>query len=201
LRYDEISALLTMNQNTGWSFCQDVTNTVRWKRPRALQNAEHWPVDWTITQTPTAGAGFDVIQHDGLRISLRNAIRQASYGASINLNLSSVAQNLNPYAVSQTWKAVTCIENHEIVKDGTDLRIARLADPSNARSWYARSRTRVGTALLLFLPGIPQIFMGEEFLEDCRATLLRQRIRSSDGHPPLAGMRIPAIVNTHSTRW
>ncbi len=41
-----------------------------------------------------------------------------------------------------------------------------LADPSDHRSWYARSRTRVATALLLLAPGIPQLFMGQEFLED-----------------------------------
>jgi 1,4-alpha-glucan branching enzyme len=166
LRYDEISALLGLNQTTGFGFCQDITNTVRWNRPRSLQNAEHWPVASVITEAPTRGAGFDVIQHDGLRISLRNAIRQASCGSSTYLNLSSVASNINAYDVSEAWKAVTCIENHDIVKDGTDLRIARLADGSNARSWYARSRARVGSGLLLFLPGIPQIFMGQEFLED-----------------------------------
>jgi 1,4-alpha-glucan branching enzyme len=166
LRYDEISALLTMNQTTGWSFCQDITSTVRWERPRALQNAEHWPVIDSVTEPAPTGAGFDVIQHDGLRINLRNAISQASYGAGTFLNLSAVASNINPYAVSQPWKAVTCIENHDIVKQGADLRIARLADGSNARSWYARSRSRVGTAMLLFSPGIPQLFMGQEFLED-----------------------------------
>jgi 1,4-alpha-glucan branching enzyme len=166
LRYDEISALLAMNQTTGWSFCQDITNTVRWMRPRVLQNAEHWPVVTAITERPMAGAGLDVIQHDGLRISLRESIRQASYGATSCLNLSAVAQNIDPYAVSEPWKAVTCIENHDIVKDGTDLRIPRLADGSNARSWYARSRSRVASGVLLFSPGIPQIFMGQEFLED-----------------------------------
>jgi len=166
LRYDEISALLAMNTTTGWSFCQDITSTVRWERPRALQNAEHWPVIDPITEPAPAGAGFDVIQHDGLRISLRNALRQSSYGSGTYLNLSAVAANINPAAVSQPWKAVTCIENHDIVKEGTDLRIPRLADGSNARSWYARSRSRVATALLLFSPGMPQIFMGQEFLED-----------------------------------
>ena len=80
LRYDEISALLNLNPGTGFSFCQDITNTVRWKRPRSLQNAEHWPVASEITEAPPQGAGFDVIQHDGLRISLRNAIAQASHG-------------------------------------------------------------------------------------------------------------------------
>jgi 1,4-alpha-glucan branching enzyme len=136
LRYDEISALLIMNQNTGWSFCQDVTSTVRSDHPRVLQNAEHWPVEQLITELAPSGAGFDVTQHDGLRISLRNAIRQASYGAGSPLNLSSLAQNINPYAVSEAWKAVPCIENHDIVKEGADLRVPRLADGSNARSWY-----------------------------------------------------------------
>src|SRR5208337_5147385 len=41
-----------------------------------------------------------------------------------------------------------------------------LADGSNHRSWYARSRSRFATGLLLAAPGIPQIFMGQEFLED-----------------------------------
>jgi 1,4-alpha-glucan branching enzyme len=45
-------------------------------------------------------------------------------------------------------------------------RIAALADPSNARSWYARSRAKVATGLLLTAPGVPMIFMGQEFLED-----------------------------------
>jgi 1,4-alpha-glucan branching enzyme len=166
LRYDEISALLIMNQNTGWSFCQDVTSTVRSDHPRVLQNAEHWPVEQLITELAPSGAGFDATQHDGLRISLRNAIRQASYGAGTPLNLSSLAQNINPYAVSEAWKAVPCIENHDIVKEGADLRVPRLADGSNARSWYARSRSRVASGLLLFCPGIPHIFMGQEFLED-----------------------------------
>jgi hypothetical protein len=87
------------------------TNTVRWKRPRSLQNAEHWPVASVITESPPQGAGFDVIQHDGLRISLRNAIRQASYGSSTYLNLSSVASNIDVV--------------HGEVNDHTDVRHSR----------------------------------------------------------------------------
>src|SRR4030095_13128405 len=41
-----------------------------------------------------------------------------------------------------------------------------VADPSNPRSWYATSRSRVATGLLLTMPGIPMLFMGQEFLED-----------------------------------
>ena len=45
-------------------------------------------------------------------------------------------------------------------------RIAALAGGHDARSWYARSRARVATGLLLTAPGVPMLFMGEEFLED-----------------------------------
>ena len=41
-----------------------------------------------------------------------------------------------------------------------------LADSSDRTSWYARSRSRTATGLLLAAPGIPALFMGQEFLED-----------------------------------
>ena len=41
-----------------------------------------------------------------------------------------------------------------------------LADGNDPRSWYARSRSRVATGLLLTSPGIPMLFMGQEILED-----------------------------------
>jgi hypothetical protein len=63
---------------------------------------------------------------------------------------------------------VQSIENHDHVYRGRELRIARLADAADSRSWYARSRARVATALLLTAPGIPMLFMGQEILEDKR---------------------------------
>jgi 1,4-alpha-glucan branching enzyme len=68
--------------------------------------------------------------------------------------------NLYPQGFAHGWQAVPCVENHDIVKVGADLRIPALADSSNHESWYARSRSRFATGLLLTAPGIPQIFMG-----------------------------------------
>jgi 1,4-alpha-glucan branching enzyme len=59
---------------------------------------------------------------------------------------------------------VTCVEDHDVVNLGNDLRIPTLADRLSPESWYAASRARVATALLLTAPGIPQLFMGQEFL-------------------------------------
>jgi 1,4-alpha-glucan branching enzyme len=166
-RYDEISVLSNLNVGTGWSFCQDLTSTLRFVNPRFIQNAEYWPVNpYIVRSSNSGGAGFDVTQHDGLRISVRNAISQCSYGAVAQVNMDAIAAQLFPPGFTHGWQAVTCVENHDIVKVGTDNRILTLADGSNHRSWYARSRSRVATALLLTAPGIPQLFMGQEFLED-----------------------------------
>jgi 1,4-alpha-glucan branching enzyme len=174
-RYDEISDLISMNQGSGWSFCRDLTSTLRYIKPRLLQNAEFWPgqvgnyprsTASIITSAIDGGAGFDVVQHDGLRGSIRDAVQAAAGGQDADVDFDAIANNLYPQGFAHGWQAVTCVENHDIVKVGTDRRIAALADSSNARSWYARSRSRVAAGLLLTAPGIPQLFMGQEFLED-----------------------------------
>jgi 1,4-alpha-glucan branching enzyme len=64
-----------------------------------------------------------------------------------------------------------CIENHDLLDfkhegNHRQPRIPALADPTNSRSWYARSRSKVAAGLVLTAPGVPMIFMGQEFLED-----------------------------------
>jgi 1,4-alpha-glucan branching enzyme len=174
-RYDEISDLISMNCDKGWSFCCDLTGTLRFIQPRLLQNAEFWPGEVgnypTRTQSIVApvsggGAGFDVVQHDGLRGAVRGAITAASYGQQSTVDFGSIAGTLYAAGFAHGWQTVTCVENHDIVKVGTDQRIPWLADSADRRSWYARSRSRVAAGVLLTAPGIPQLFMGQEFLED-----------------------------------
>src|SRR5712691_1728440 len=164
-----------MNCDSGWTFCCNLTSTLRYVKPRLLQNAEFWPGEvgnypkpWPSLATPVAagGAGFDVVQHDGLRSAVRNAVQAASYGQSASINFDAIKDNLYPQGFAHGWQAVPCVENHDIVKVGTDLRIPALADDSNHKSWYARSRSRFATGLMLTAPGIPQLFMGQESLED-----------------------------------
>jgi 1,4-alpha-glucan branching enzyme len=172
-RYDEISALLSMNQDSGWSFCCDLTNTLRYVNPRLLQNAEYWPFEFQnylrspliVTPTGGGGTGFDVLQHDGLRSAVRRAVGQASQGQSATVDFDAIAGNLYPQGFAHGWRAVTCVENHDLVQAGREPRIPALADGSNQRTWYARSRSRFATGLLLTAPGIPQLFMGQEFLQ------------------------------------
>ena len=171
-RYDEISELLALNNTSGWLFCEQLTAAVRAGNPRALQNAEYWPAEFgapaslMVAPVDVGGLGFDAVQHDGLRSAIRSAIGQAALGAGASVEMSGIAMSLWPTGFAQAWQTIPCVENHDIVKLGEQPRVPALADGSNARSWYARSRTRVAMALLLTAPGIPQLFMGQEFLED-----------------------------------
>jgi 1,4-alpha-glucan branching enzyme len=174
-RYDEVSILLSTNQGSGWKFCRALTTQLRALQPRLLQNAEFWPGEFAnipgsalpiIAPAAQGGAGFDVVQHDALRIALRNAVGATSAGAQAAVSVAAIAVVLYPPGLDHAWRAVTCIENHDLVMAGRSPRIPALADGSNHRSWYARSRSRVAAAILLTAPGIPQLFMGQEFLED-----------------------------------
>jgi 1,4-alpha-glucan branching enzyme len=170
-RYDEISQLLQLNQPDGWSFCQNLTNTVRYINNRALQNAEYWfgefsaSVSSIVQPANQGGTGFDTVQHDALRSAIRGAIQATSYGQSSLVSMDSIQASLYPPGLPQAWNAIPCIENHDLVYVGRNPRIPCLADGSNPKSYYAASRAKVATGLLLAAPGIPQLFMGQEFLE------------------------------------
>jgi 1,4-alpha-glucan branching enzyme len=176
-RYDEISDLLaqTYFDSSGWDFCRALTSTLRYIKPRALQNAEFWPGEYDkgsfysmVQPAAQGGAGFDTVQHDALRLAIRSAVQAASYGQSSALDMDAIRDSLYPPGLPQAWNAVPCVENHDVVYAAPDRqsRIPHLADGSNSRSFYAASRSKVATGLLLAAPGIPQLFMGQEFLED-----------------------------------
>jgi 1,4-alpha-glucan branching enzyme len=163
IRYDEVSV---MDRFGGWQTCQNMTDTLHSMKPGAIQIAEYWPVNPAVLNpTSIGGAGFDATWHDGPRDRIRAALGQAAGGTSSHVELGAVAASMNS-GLQNRWRAVQFVENHDIVYNGRQPRIARLADGSNSRSWYARSRSRVAMGLVVTCPGIPLIFMGQEFLED-----------------------------------
>jgi 1,4-alpha-glucan branching enzyme len=165
-RYDQVSVIDHDGAPHGWRFCQDLTSTLRHHRPSALDKAEYWNVNPYVVKAPPEGAGFDTTLTDGLRIAVRNVIGNASAPDERPLDMSGLARTLWPEGFSEQWHFVQGPENHDIVYNGREQRIARLGDPGNPRSWYGRSRARVATGISLTAPGIPMLFMGQEFLED-----------------------------------
>jgi 1,4-alpha-glucan branching enzyme len=165
IRYDEVTVI---DGHGGGRFCQDLADTVRFVKPDAIQIAEYWAGDRAASVRPAPGGlGFDAAWGDRLRDGIRAAIAQAAGGRDAPVDITALAAAFDtPGGFGDAWRLVNCIENHDIVFDGKEPRIARLADASNSRSWYGRSRVRLATGLLLAGRGIPQLFMGQEILED-----------------------------------
>lgn len=165
-RYDQVSVIDHDGAPHGWRFCQDLTSTLHSHRPAAFHLAEYWNVNPYVVKAPPEGAGFDATLTDGLRIAIRNVIGNASAPDDRPLDMTRLGGSLWPDGFPEPWRFVQGPENHDIVYRGREDRIARLGDPSNPRSWYGRSRARVATGLSLAAPGLPMLFMGQEFLED-----------------------------------
>jgi 1,4-alpha-glucan branching enzyme len=169
IRYDEVR-VISNNRPSGFELCQDMTSTLRFIRPSAIQIAEYWDWDRALPVTPVpAGLGFDAALGDALRDAVRGLLVQAAGGESASLQLDAVAKALYPPpGYDAAWRLVQCLENHDLTYLGHDgaARVAMLADPADRRSWYARSRSRAAAALLFAAPGIPALFMGQEILED-----------------------------------
>jgi 1,4-alpha-glucan branching enzyme len=169
LRYDEVTVIA---QNGGQQFCRDLTSTLRYRAPATVQIAEYWNWDRALPVQEN-GLGFDATWSDGLRIAIRSVLAGAAQGQSAPISWDPVRDALRlPPGFPAMWKSVVHLENHDIVDADRDdpgkiqPRIAALACAPDRRSWLARSRSRVATTLLLSAPGIPMLFMGQEFLED-----------------------------------
>ena len=169
-RYDEVTVI---DRFGGWRFCQDLTGTVKHHRPSSLHHAEYWNGQqfWAVRAREENGAGFDTVLSPGLRDAVRHALEQAAGGQDAFVNLDPVRDRLyRPYGFRAASQIVECLETHDRqrVQNDNDRepRIAALADSTDSRSWYARSRARVANGLLLTAPGLPMLFMGQEFLED-----------------------------------
>jgi 1,4-alpha-glucan branching enzyme len=165
-RYDQVSVIDHDGAPHGWRFCQDLTSTLRHHRPGAFEKAEYWNVNPYVVKAPLEGAGFDTTLTDGLRGAIRHVIGNASAPDERPLDMTGLARSLWPDGFDEHWSFVQGPENHDIVYRGREQRVARLGDPGNPRSWYGRSRTRVATGISLTAPGVPMLFMGQEFLED-----------------------------------
>ena len=169
IRYNEVR-VISNNRPSGPVLCRELTSTIRFIRPSAIQIAEYWDWDRALPVTPTpAGLGFDAALGDAFRDAVRGLLTGPAGGENAALQLDPVAAALAPPAgYDAAWRLVQCLENHDLTYFGHDgaARVPSLADPADHQSWYARSRSRAAAALLFAAPGIPALFMGQEILED-----------------------------------
>jgi len=169
LRYDQVTVI---DEHGGWFLAQKLAESARDVDSRRPQISEFWHTDRFKSVLPRPGGlQFDANWHDNLREAIRTVVGEAAGGRDRHVRLDTLAGALRtyPFNFPFRWQVVEYLESHDVVDvehGDRRPRIAALADSTNARSWYATSRSRVAAGLLLTAPGIPMLFMGQEFLED-----------------------------------
>jgi len=167
LRWDSTVNIRTQNNGgggdipDGWSLMKWVNEQIDANSSWKISIAEDLQNNSYITNTTSSGAKFDS-QWDAQFV---HPIRQAiitTWDADRDMNAVAAAIT-HKYNSSHTQRVIYT-ESHDEVNNGHS-RVPEEINPGNATSWASRKRSTLGAAIVMTSPGIPMIFMGQEFLE------------------------------------
>ncbi|MGZ3408472.1 MAG: alpha amylase C-terminal domain-containing protein, partial [Polyangia bacterium] len=134
----------------GTSLLREINDAAHALSPAKLEIAEDLQTWDGVTQTTAAGGlGFDTQWDAAFFHPVDDNIIAAAIGHAYN---GAPAQR------------VLYTEDHDEVANGKS-RIPEMISPGDAGSLAARQRSTLGAAVVMTSPGIPMIFMGQEFLE------------------------------------
>jgi 1,4-alpha-glucan branching enzyme len=123
--------------------------------------------DWRITApTSSGGLGFDSQWDPGFYWPMKQIIVSPDDSSR---DMGTVASAITHEGGQRATNRVLFTENHDQVapQNGQDdQRLPELIWPGHADSYYAQKRSTLGAAVMLTSPGIPMLFMGQEFLEN-----------------------------------
>lgn len=147
-------------EGEGWDTMKRIVNSVKAANPRAIVIAEELPNDSAVS-TPQAqgGAGYDAQWCDPFGDILRGQLGQS------DPDIGSIA-----FAISDSGfgrpniEAVKYVESHD--EAGNHMRLTSVIDGDDPFSERAIGLNKLAGALTLLSPGIPMLFMGQEFMED-----------------------------------
>lgn len=97
-----------IHHHGGDRFCRNLTDTLRYANPQAIQIAEYWDWDraFPVTRSP-GGLGFDAALGDRLRDALRTMLAEVSGGAGAAVHLDRVRDaHYPPPGFPAAWTVV-----------------------------------------------------------------------------------------------
>jgi 1,4-alpha-glucan branching enzyme len=166
LRWDSVSNIRQANGTDnpdGQQLLREAMDAVHTAAPHALQVAEDLQTIDSITQTTQAGGfGFDTQWDAAFFHPVDDTIITAN---DADRKMSAIAGALTHQYNSTFTERVVYTEDHDEVANGK-ARIPQMISPTDPASWDARKRSTLGAAIVMTAPGVPMIFMGQEFLED-----------------------------------
>jgi 1,4-alpha-glucan branching enzyme len=145
----------------GWSLMQWINGLITQRQPWKFCIAEDMKEnEWLTKDTGAGGAGFGAQWGAALVSTIRAAIIDTNDAAR---DMNALAAILQQRYNSDAFQRVIYTESHDADSNGSQ-RVPEMIWPGNATSWYSKKRSTLGAALIMTAPGIPMIFMGQEFL-------------------------------------
>ncbi len=172
LRWDSVGSIRNIkDQNNdpaddlpdGWSLMQWINSLIKQRQPWKIAIAEDLKDnEWVTKDIGSGGAGFDAQWGAAFLWTVRGAINNPDDNSRDMYALRDViTQTYN----GDAFERVIYTESHDADSNG-QARVPEMIWPGNAASWYSKKRSTLGAVLIFTSPGIPMIFMGQEFLEN-----------------------------------
>ncbi|MSR40387.1 MAG: 1,4-alpha-glucan branching protein [Phycisphaerales bacterium] len=147
----------------GWSLLQWVNDSVNATSPGKISICEDLDNNaWLTKSTGAGGAGFDAQWDAQFYWPIRTNIITAN---DADRDMNAVKNAILAQYNGDAFQRVIYTESHDEVANGQS-RVPESIWPGNASSWYSKKRSTLGAAVVMTSPGIPMLFMGQEFLED-----------------------------------
>jgi 1,4-alpha-glucan branching enzyme len=166
MRWDSVSNIRQANgadNPDGQSLLKRLNDTVHAHYPHALQIAEDLQtVDSVTNSTANGGYGFDSQWDAAFFHPVDDTLTTAN---DSDRHMSAIEGALTHAYNGLTNQRVVYTESHDEDANGR-TRMPQMISPTVPSDWNARKRSTLGAAVVMTAPGIPMIFMGQEFLED-----------------------------------
>lgn len=149
----------------GWSLMQWINNEIDTANSSKISIAEDMQnEEWITKSTGAGGAGFDSQWDAQFHHKLVPALTASK---DEDRNMWDVKDAITQLYNGQDTQWVIYTENHDEAGSASgNSRLPEQIYPGNPDSWYSKKRSTLGAGLVFTSPGIPMIFMGQEFLED-----------------------------------
>jgi 1,4-alpha-glucan branching enzyme len=148
----------------GWGLMQAINGEIKRRQPWKLTIAEDMQDDeWLTRSEREGGAGFGAQWGARFLHTVRRALAAPDDGGR---DVGALATVLGQRYNGDALQRVVYTESHdEVAGANGKVRVPEEIWPGNAESWAAQKRSTLGAALVFTAPGIPMLFMGQEFLQ------------------------------------
>jgi 1,4-alpha-glucan branching enzyme len=119
--------------------------------------------EWITKDVGAGGAGFGSQWGSGFLHTLEDALLTPDDAAR---SMSALAHVVGKRFNGDAFQRVVYSESHdEVAESAGKGRVPERISPGDAAGFFAQKRSTLGAAVVLTSPGIPMLFMGQEFLE------------------------------------